>query len=200
MSQRSRPGKFSGGPDDQIVEGDQIVEDDQIIEDLRGIYATLQLVNLPTWLKLGLTMAQFKALVTIERKRAVTVSGLGCELSIGESAASLLVEQLVRREYADRRTDPDDRRRVLVSVTPLGQELITELRHGRRQTLKDWLADLEPGESAALGQGLRALAAVAAAREAELREAARSVESATAEAATAEADSASTAAAKGADV
>ncbi len=142
---------------------------EHIIEDLRQVYATLQLVNLPTWLKLGLTMAQFKALVAIEREGAVTVSGLGADLSIGESAASLLTEQLVRREYAERRTDPDDRRRVLVSVTPLGEELVAELRHGRRQTLHEWLADLEPGDATALGQGLRALAEVAAAREAELR-------------------------------
>jgi len=162
--------------------------DEQIIEDLRRIYVTLQLVNLPTWLKLGLTMAQFKALVTIENKGAVTVSGLGCELSIGESAASLLVEQLVRHEYAERRTDPDDRRRVLVSVTPLGQELIAGLRHGRRQTLNDWLADLDAADAAALGQGLGALASIAAAREADLRSVGRAAESADAERAAAKAD------------
>jgi DNA-binding MarR family transcriptional regulator len=150
--------------------------DERIIEDLRRVYATLQLVNLPTWLKLGLTMAQFKALVAIEREGTVTVSGLGADLSIGESAASLLTEQLVRREYAERRTDPDDRRRVLVSVTPLGEELVAGLRHGRRQTLHDWLSDLEPGDAAALSQGLAALAAVAAAREADLRGAAPEAE------------------------
>jgi DNA-binding MarR family transcriptional regulator len=171
------PRPHAGGASEEPGRGGALREppgrDEHIIEDLRRVYATLQLVNLPTWLKLGLTMAQFKALVTIENKGAVTVSGLGSELSIGESAASLLTEQLVRREYAERRTDPDDRRRVLVSVTALGRELIAELRHGRRQTLNDWLADLDAADAAALSQGLGALAAVAAAREAELRGAGR---------------------------
>ena len=113
---------------------------------------------MPVWLKLDLTMAQFKALVTIERDAGASVCEVGRQLSIGESAASLLIDQLVRRGDVERVTDPTDRRRVRLTVTRHGQELLDELRQGGRQILGDWLGELDGEELDALALGLRALA------------------------------------------
>jgi DNA-binding MarR family transcriptional regulator len=127
------------------------------IDDLWTVYASLHTLNLPTWLRLDLTMAQFKALMAVERSQGISVCELGRELGIGESAASLLVEQLVRRDYVGRTSDPADRRRVLLGATSQGQALLRELRHGRRQVLKEWLAGLDDDDIDALSTGLRAL-------------------------------------------
>jgi len=43
------------------------------------------------------------------------------ELGVSKQAASQLVDTLVERGYLDRSTDPDDRRRVVVSLTERGQ-------------------------------------------------------------------------------
>jgi len=129
-----------------------------IADDLRTVYAGLQQRNVPVWLKLDLTMAQLKALVTIERDAGASVCEVGRELTIGESAASLLVDQLVRRALVERVTDPDDRRRVRLTVSPHGRELLGELHQGSRQTVGDWLDRLEAGQLEALAQGLHALA------------------------------------------
>jgi DNA-binding MarR family transcriptional regulator len=130
---------------------------ENIVEDLRTVYAGLHQLGLPTLLRLDLTMAQFKALVAVERNSGIAVCQLGRQLGIGESAASLLVDQLVRRGYVGRTTDPDDRRRVLLAATERGTELLRELRHGSEQSLKEWLAGLADDDVAGLAHGLSTL-------------------------------------------
>ncbi len=129
-----------------------------ITDDLHMVYASMQQLCVPTWLKLDLSMAQFKALVAVQRSSGIAVCAVGRELSIGESAASLLVEQLVRRGHVERTTDPVDRRRVRLVVTARGEELLRELRQGSREILGDWLADLADDDIDKLAGGLRALA------------------------------------------
>ena len=107
-----------------------------ITDDLHTVYSSLHRLSLPTLLKLDLTMAQFKPLVVVEASSGISVCEVGRELGIGESAASLLVDQIVRHGYVGRTTDPADRRRVLLAVTAPGKKLIRELRHGRRQSVR----------------------------------------------------------------
>jgi DNA-binding MarR family transcriptional regulator len=144
---------------------------DEIISDLRLIYGALHQLSVPTWLKLGLTMAQLKTLVAVQRAAGISVGELARQLSIGEPSASLLVEQLVRRDLAVRTPDPDDRRRVQVSASSLGEDLLTELRHGQQRSLAQWVADLDASDLDALACGLRALAEAAATHTAQRDEA-----------------------------
>jgi len=138
---------------------------ENIVDDLRTVYASLHQQSVPAWLELDLTMAQFKALVAVERNSGIAVCALGRELGIGESAASVLVDQLVRRGYAGRTTDRADRRRVHLTPTSRGKTLLGELRQGRRQSLKEWLADLDDADLDGLARGLRALTQVVGAGE-----------------------------------
>lgn len=134
-----------------------------IDDDLRTIYGTVQQISVPKWLELDLTMAQFKALVAIHRNLGISVCSLGTELSIGESTASVLVDQLVRRGQVERTTDPDDRRRVRLAATARGEKLLSELRQGNREIMANWLAELADDDLDALARGLRALAEVVSA-------------------------------------
>lgn len=136
-----------------------------IVSDLRIVWASLNQLSVPAWLRLDLTMAQFKALVAVERNSGVAVCKLGRQLGIGESAASLLVDQLVRRDYLKRTTDPSDRRRVLLSATAQATLLLQELRHGSEQTLKEWLSGLADDDVAGLAHGLGTLSEAARAAE-----------------------------------
>jgi len=137
-----------------------------ITDDLRTVYGRVQQLIVPAWLKLDLTMAQFKALVAVERSSGIGVCGLGRELSIGESAASLLVDQLVRRGYVGRKTDPADRRRVLLGTTSRGEKRLRELRQGSAEIMNEWLAELDQDQLEALARGLDALAQAVSADEA----------------------------------
>jgi DNA-binding MarR family transcriptional regulator len=134
---------------------------DEIVDDMAAVYATLQELKAPTWVRLDLTMAQFRALVVVNHRRGITVGELGCQLSIGQSAASLLVEHLVRRGLVGRTEDPADRRRALLGCTPAGEELIAELRRLSRQTLKEWLSPLSDEDLEGMARGLRLLSQTA---------------------------------------
>ena len=136
-----------------------------ITRDLRTVYGSMQQLIVPEWLKLDLTMAQFKALVAVERSSGIGVCGLSRELSVGESAASLMIDQLVRRDYVGRKTDPADRRRVLLGITSRGAKRLHELREGGREILDEWLVKLDEDELEALAHGLGALARVVGAGE-----------------------------------
>jgi DNA-binding MarR family transcriptional regulator len=132
-----------------------------IVDGMAAVYATLQELKAPTWLRLDLTMAQFRALVVVNHRRGITVGELGCQLSIGQSAASLLVEHLVRRGLVGRSEDPADRRRALLGCTPAGEALIAELRHVSRQTLTEWLSLLSEEELEGMARGLQVLSEAA---------------------------------------
>jgi DNA-binding MarR family transcriptional regulator len=128
---------------------------------MAALYVGLQELNMPVWLRLDLTMAQFRALVVVSRYAGSTVGELGGELSIGQSTASILADHLVCRGLVARVEDPADRRRALLSLTSAGETLLGELRHGNGQILKEWLAELADAELEGLARGLRALARAA---------------------------------------
>ncbi len=133
----------------------------QAISDLRAVTSELHRVSLPVWLELGLPMAQLKALIVLASSDGMSVTGLARDLAIGEPAASQLVEQLVRRGYAERLPDAVDRRRVVVTVTATGTELVTELRQGRHRHVEAWLESMSDEDVDALSRGLHALAQAA---------------------------------------
>src|SRR4030081_1463545 len=74
------------------------------------------------WRQLDLTMAQLKCLVVLYRSGETSVRGLADALGTGLPAASLLADRVVQAGLVVRRGDPDDRRRVLLALTPAGQE------------------------------------------------------------------------------
>jgi DNA-binding MarR family transcriptional regulator len=140
---------------------DRSTLNEEIVMSYRAVARALDRVVLPRLIELGLTMPQFKALIAVTSAgtNGISVTELGHELSIGQPSASLIVDQLVRPGYVERAHDTSDRRRVLVTATPLGLETTGELRHGRKSNFRAWLAGISDDEAVALEHGLRALAA-----------------------------------------
>jgi len=136
-------------------------EERAIVRGLHAVNEELHKVNLSAWLEMGLSAAQLKALVTIASGGGRSITGLAGELGVGEPAASQVVEQLVRRGYVSRTADPEDRRRVVVTATEEGSELVSGLRQGRREHVQQWLASMDGDDVHALARGLGALAEAA---------------------------------------
>jgi DNA-binding MarR family transcriptional regulator len=109
------------------------------------------------WTGLDLTMGQLKAVFILISQGPLSVGGLGRSLSIGEPAASLLVDRLQERGLAERREDPTDRRRTLVVPADSAGELVARLRRSRDEQVTGWLARLSDEELNDLHRGLEAL-------------------------------------------
>ena len=133
--------------------------DRSIVASYRQVSRGLSRVQLPLLVERGITMAQLKALMAVNAadQPGVAVTVLGSELGIGQSSASLLVDQLVRQGLVTRTADPADRRRVLVTASAEGEEFADELRLGRRSLLQEWLGGLSDEDATALAKGMRAL-------------------------------------------
>jgi DNA-binding MarR family transcriptional regulator len=85
---------------------------------------------------IGLTAAQAEAIVVIGQAQPLSLKDLG-ELLIAEAGhPSRLVDRLVDAGLVERRSAPDDRRRVDLSLTPKGRELEERVNVERMRVLQ----------------------------------------------------------------
>jgi DNA-binding MarR family transcriptional regulator len=93
---------------------------------------------------MDLTYNQYKTLLTIADRGECSLGELGRELEVAMSSASQMVDRLVGQGLVNREQDADNRRQVIIRLTPQGQELIGELRRGiirRYEKILDRLSD-----------------------------------------------------------
>jgi DNA-binding MarR family transcriptional regulator len=67
----------------------------------------------------------------------VTVSDVAEAMQMRHHSASLLVDRCVKRHLLSRVEDPDDRRRVMLSLTPEGQRVLDDITRANRLQLKE---------------------------------------------------------------
>ena len=109
-----------------------------------------------------LSVRQVKALHVLGDCRELTVGALGERLGIKLPAASIQADNLVNAGLLERHEDPDDRRRVLLRLTPKGEELMERPREVASM-MRSWLEELPADELQAFARALRHLAEVAVA-------------------------------------
>lgn len=127
----------------------------------RKLHRALLTSTASRWRDLDISMQQLRAMYLLRDEEEASVGRLAELFGIGLPAASLLADRLVRAGYVERRGDPSDRRRVLLSLTRAGLRLVTDLREGNHSLLRRWMSSLSPEDLAALTRGWRALAEVA---------------------------------------
>jgi DNA-binding MarR family transcriptional regulator len=72
----------------------------------------------------GLNRTDMRCLDTLEREGSVAAGRLAEVLGLTSGAITTVLDRLERSGYARRVHDPDDRRRVLVELTPRTQEIV----------------------------------------------------------------------------
>ncbi len=88
------------------------------------------------------------------------VSELAQALQLTPAAITQLVAELERRGYVQRARDRDDRRVVLVSLTPQGEEVLAGHRRRRRAEMQALVEALAPQDREALLRILQRLRAI----------------------------------------
>ena len=86
-----------------------------------------------------------------------SVGELAHELDLSLPAASKLIRELEDHRLVERREDPEDRRRTVVSLDPETAERVRVWLERRSKPLEQALAALDPKEREAFLKGLRAL-------------------------------------------
>ncbi len=134
---------------------------DEALAAYKRVHRALLTSTAARWRDLDISMQQLRALYLLRDEEEASVGRLAELFGIGLPAASLLADRLVRSGFVERRGDPADRRRVLLSLTRAGGKLVTDLREGSNSLLRRWMASLSGEDLVALSRGWRALANVA---------------------------------------
>jgi DNA-binding MarR family transcriptional regulator len=137
---------------------------DEALAAYRKLHRALLTSTAARWRDLDISMQQLRAIYLLRDEEVATVGRLAELFGIGLPAASVLADRLVRAGYVERHEDTADRRRVLLTLTRAGIQLVTELREGSHLLLRRWMAQLSREDLAALAHGWRALAEVASHR------------------------------------
>lgn len=98
-----------------------------------------------------LTLSELAALARLDRGGAATAAALAKAEGIRPQSMGATLAALQERGLVERRADPEDGRRVLISLTAAGSALLRSRRSGRTELLARGLADgFTPDELAQL--------------------------------------------------
>ena len=103
-------------------------------------------VQLDFFVKRGVTQTQFLMLSAIRAYTRCTMGTLARNLSISMPTASGIVDRLVRAGYVKRVPQADDRRQVIVALTPKAQAFFQEFESVIRHRWEEVLLTLEPDD------------------------------------------------------
>ena len=87
-----------------------------IVQAYMELFVIMQFNAVSHWLMLELTFAQARAVIILAANKDMTVSRLARMLGVGNSTASILVQQLVARGLVIRTEHETDRRETIVSL------------------------------------------------------------------------------------
>lgn len=105
------------------------------------------------------TMGQMRMLAKLA-ERPWSLSELAAAHQVTPSSMSRTVDVLVQRNWVERATAPDDRRKVVLRLTPAGYAAHTAIRDAAREAAARLIEQLDERQRAHLYKGLSALYAL----------------------------------------
>ncbi|MFI9804695.1 MarR family winged helix-turn-helix transcriptional regulator [Streptomyces sp. NPDC052301] len=109
-----------------------------------------------------LTLPQLRSLVALRTCGPIKLAVMAATLGVTPSTALRMVERLEALDLTDRRVNPDNRREVVLRLTPAGEDLVDRVLSHRRAQIRALVERLPAQERAGLVPALTALTAVAA--------------------------------------
>ncbi|GAA0497808.1 hypothetical protein Ade02nite_53760 [Paractinoplanes deccanensis] len=111
-------------------------------------------VALEPW---DLSPSQGRAMTVLARHGDLRLSSLADHLRIAPRSATEVVDDLQQRGLVERRPDPADRRAVLVTLTPHGMSVNTQIQAARQAASARIFAALDPEDRRDLSRVLEKL-------------------------------------------
>ncbi|GAA2475105.1 MarR family winged helix-turn-helix transcriptional regulator [Streptomyces longisporus] len=105
----------------------------------------------------SLTLPQLRALVVLDTCGPVKLVALAATLGVNPSTALRMVERLESVGLTDRKSNPDNRREVILSLTPAGRDLVERVLAHRRTEIRTLVQQLPADARGGLVPALTAL-------------------------------------------
>ena len=99
-------------------------------------------------------MRQLRALFAIAKHGPLSVSGLAEMMGASLASTSSLADRLVKAGYVSREADPADRRKVLLVVSSVGQEIVDQFAQRAHDRIDRLVRAMTPEGREALEVGL----------------------------------------------
>lgn len=104
-----------------------------------------------------LQLWEFDILATLRRSGCLTAGTLVKASMVTSGAITNRIDRLVARDLVTRDVDPDNRRSVLIDLTPRGRTLVDDILGGHVDNENRLLASLDPNDRERLADLLRTL-------------------------------------------
>lgn len=101
------------------------------------------------------TLPEYRAVVFLCARGAVTMGELATELGTSPSTATRLCDRLVAKGLIERQVRAENRREVEVVVDPSGRRLVDEVTDRRRVEIERIVANISPRERSAVVRAMR---------------------------------------------
>lgn len=116
----------------------------ELFEALRKLQFMLMHAVYPILQELGLNKTEVFVLMSVYHKRAARMTDFAKFLDVPASTFTGIIDRLVQKEYLERKSDPEDRRSVLLTGTPLLQEIVGNIMQQFEEKMKVILAPVPP--------------------------------------------------------
>jgi len=133
---------------------------EEMIELQRRVDRDRRQYELDAWMHLNLSIGQLKSLFFVSNRGATSLSKLAAALRVTPTNTTGIVDRLLKRGLITRTESPDDRRVLLLRTTPLGDELITELRQKRKERMAELFNRLSEEEAKYMAEALKIMVRV----------------------------------------
>ncbi len=104
-----------------------------------------------------MSVPQYRTLAFVYRNEGASLSEVGDHIGLTLPTMSLLVDGLVARGLVSRRTDPEDRRRMTLTLTEAGRARLESARAATMANLEERLRQLSASDRATITTAMRML-------------------------------------------
>jgi DNA-binding MarR family transcriptional regulator len=107
------------------------------------------------------TLPQFRTLVVLDGHGEMSLGALAEALGVNASSALRMIDRLLVTDLVTRRQNPENRRQVLIGLTPAGAALVRRATNVRRREIARVVEKMHDGQRADLVRALRSFAEAA---------------------------------------
>lgn len=101
-----------------------------------------------------LSLSQLRVLSFLQRRPQASLSEVADYLDVSRSTMSATIERLVQRGLVNRAEDPQERRRVVLTLTATGVQYLQQVSEATRSQISEVLAPLSEAQLRQLMQGI----------------------------------------------